>query len=301
MMNLICTYKNGNYNVQIYDDGTKIRENDLDNLTPDFAESCDVKLTDKCSQGCKFCYEGCTNEGKHSDIMSQPWINSLHPYTELALNGNDLDHPQLQEFLEFLKQRKVIPNITVNQTQFINNQEKLISWMNEKLVYGVGVSYLNPSIIPYVQGIENIVIHTINGILTPQDIKELSGKNLKVLVLGYKTRGRGVEYKDKYKEDIEKNMKFLYKFLPLIPPMFKVISFDNLALEQLKVQRILSEDEWKEFYMGDDGQYTFYIDAVRGTFSKDSVTAEKERFDIGDKTIDEMFNEIRTRYAKIPV
>ena len=300
-MNLIGTYKNGNYNVQIFDDGTKIRENDLDNLTPDFAESCDVKLTDKCSQGCKFCYEGCTSEGKHSDIMSQPWINTLHPYTELALNGNDLDHPQLQEFLEFLKTKHIIPNLTVNQNQFIKNQEKIKAWMDEKLVYGVGVSYINPNIIPYVQGIENIVIHTINGILTKEDVKALAGKNLKILVLGYKTRGRGVKYKEDFEEEIKKNMGFLYKMLPLLPGMFKVISFDNLALEQLKVQRILSEKEWSEFYMGDDGQYTFYIDAVRGTFSKDSVTAEKERFDIARKSVDEMFNEIRTRYAKIPV
>ena len=104
-----------------------------------------------------------------------------------------------------------------------------------------------------------------------------------------------------FEGEIKKNMGFLYTMLPLLPSMFKVISFDNLALEQLKVQRILSEKEWSEFYMGDDGQYTFYIDAVRGTFSKDSVTAEVERFDISQKSVDEMFNEIRTKYAKIPV
>ncbi len=296
-MNLIGIYKNGNYNVQIYDDGTKIRENDLDNLTPDFAESCDVKLTDKCSQGCKFCYEGCTKDGKHSDIMNQPWIESLHPYTELALNGNDLDHPQLQEFLEFLKKKNIIPNLTVNQNQFIQGKEKILRWMDEKLVYGVGVSYINPNIIPEIIGHENIVLHTIAGILTPGDIKALSGKGLKVLILGYKTRGRGVKYKEDYAEEIKKNMTYLYKALPILPGVFKVISFDNLALEQLRVQRIISEEEWNEFYMGDDGQYTFYIDAVKGTFSKDSVTAEKERFDIGQKTIDEMFNEIRQRYV----
>lgn len=296
-MNLIGTYKNGNYNVQIYDDGTKIRENDLDNLTPDFAESCDVKLTDKCSQGCKFCYEGCTKDGKHSDIMNQPWIESLHPYTELALNGNDLDHPQLQEFLEFLKKKRIIPNLTVNQNQFIQGKERILGWMDSKLVYGVGVSYINPDIIPEIIGHENIVVHTIAGILTPGDIKALSGKGLKVLILGYKTRGRGIKYREDYAEEIKKNMAYLYKALPILPGVFKVISFDNLAIEQLKVQRIISEEEWSEFYMGDDGQYTFYIDAVRGTFSRDSVTAEKERFDIGQKTVDEMFNEIRQRYV----
>ena len=67
---LLGKYVNGNYKVMLMSDGTKIRYNDLDNLTPEFAESMDVKLTDKCSVGCPFCYEGCTPAGKHSDIMN---------------------------------------------------------------------------------------------------------------------------------------------------------------------------------------------------------------------------------------
>jgi hypothetical protein len=118
------------------------------------------------------------------------------------------------------------------------------------------------------------------------------------LVLGYKTRGRGVTYKEKYSEEIKKNMTWLYKHLPVLTYMFKVISFDNLALQQLEVKRILTGEEWNEFYMGDDGQYTFYIDSVAGTFSKDSVTAETERFEIGDKSVDDMFNFIREKYGK---
>ena len=38
-MNLLGEYTNGNYNVHIFDDGTKIRENDLDNLKPSFPEN----------------------------------------------------------------------------------------------------------------------------------------------------------------------------------------------------------------------------------------------------------------------
>ena len=49
-MKLLGKYQNGNYKVMLLEDGTKIRYNNLDNLTPDFAESMDVKLTDKCSR-----------------------------------------------------------------------------------------------------------------------------------------------------------------------------------------------------------------------------------------------------------
>lgn len=35
-MNLIGKYQNGNYTVSLYDDGTKVRENDLDFLMQPF-------------------------------------------------------------------------------------------------------------------------------------------------------------------------------------------------------------------------------------------------------------------------
>ena len=55
MSKLIAKYKNGNYTVRLFDNGTKIRMNKLDNLTPDFAESMDVTITTVCNGGCKYC------------------------------------------------------------------------------------------------------------------------------------------------------------------------------------------------------------------------------------------------------
>lgn len=55
-MKLLAKYKNGNYTVRLFDDGTKIRMNDLDNLTPSFAESMDVTITEKCNGGCQYCF-----------------------------------------------------------------------------------------------------------------------------------------------------------------------------------------------------------------------------------------------------
>ena len=83
------SYKNGNYIVTILEDGTKIRITEENEFIPEFSENIDCKITDKCSQMCKFCYEGCTPDGKHSDLFSFSFINTLHPYTEIALNGND--------------------------------------------------------------------------------------------------------------------------------------------------------------------------------------------------------------------
>lgn len=288
------TYKNGNYAVTIFNDGTKIRQTMDDEFTPSFAENCDIKITDKCSQNCPFCYEGCTKTGKHGKLFEYRFIDSLHPYTELALNGNDLDHPDLIKFLEFLKKKKVFVNITVNQTQFINNFDLIKNLSNDKLVYGIGVSLqkANNTLITKMSEIPNTVLHTINGILTENDINELANHDLKILILGYKELQRGINYKSNHIDSINANKQYLYDNLQDILTKFKVVSFDNLAIEQLNVKRVVSKEDWEEFYMGDDGNFTFYIDMVKGEFSKNSIA--KDRYQIGNKTIDEMFQFIRS-------
>ena len=65
-------YKNGNYIVTILEDGTKIRKTGEDEFIPKFSENIDCKITDKCSQMCKFCYEGCTPDAPWNQIDPEP-------------------------------------------------------------------------------------------------------------------------------------------------------------------------------------------------------------------------------------
>lgn len=294
MAKKIAEYKNGNYYVIIEEDGSKTRVAPEDTFVPAFAESCDVSLTQKCSVGCSFCYANCTSTGKHSDIMDQAWIHTVHPYTELALNGNDLDHPQLMEFLQFMKERKVFCNLTVHQIQFMRNIDLLHKLTEEKLVYGIGVSLTQPTdeFISAFKEFPNAVLHTINGIITAEQVNKLRNHNIKLLILGYKNIGRGRNHMNDHAEDIAKNMKWLYENVEEICNDFAVVSFDNISLEQLEVKRLLSDTEWEEFYMGDEGTTTFYIDAVNHTFAKSSLESEDNTYPMLD-SIDEMFNYVR--------
>lgn len=292
------SYRNGTYVVMFNaENGTKIRHTKFDEFVPEFAENCDVKITDKCDGGCQFCYEGCTPEGKHGDIMNAKWVDTLHPYTELALNGNDLSHPDLYDFLVKLREKKVFANLTVNQTHFEKHFDYLKSLSDKKLIYGLGVSLVNPTgtFLRKVNLIPNVVIHTINGILNPEQIANMVGMNLKVLILGYKERERGTDYYLENSIAIKERQRWLYNNLENIIKHFKVVSFDNLAIEQLDVKRLMSSEEWEEFYMGNDGNFTHYIDTVEGTFSKNSIAPDNERYSIGDKSIDEMFQMIRCK------
>lgn len=202
-------YKNGNYVVTMLSDGTKMRMTKDDEFIPLFSENMDCKLTDKCSQGCPFCYEGCTVNGKHGDLFGYKFIDTLHPYTELAMNGNDLDHPDMLRFLRHLKDKKVFGNVTVNQNQFIANYDKLKKWQEEKLIYGIGVSLVKVTdeLVEKLKCVRNAVLHTIVGILSEDDVEKLKGNGLKVLMLGYKELQRGIAYKDKNSESLERNKK----------------------------------------------------------------------------------------------
>lgn len=293
-MKLLGIYKNGNFTTKIFSDGTKVRETEDDEFVAAFAENMDIKISNYCDMGCKFCHEGSTKNGKHGDILNEKFIETLHPYQEVALGGGDAtSHPDLIPFLQKLKDRKVIVNMTVNQKHFEQKQELIRRLVDEKLIYGIGISLVNPTdeFISLIKQYPNAVIHVINGVLRPSDIEALSDKNLKMLILGYKQLRRGNEWYNEDHENIVVKQMWLKDNLAEIINHFKVVSFDNLAIEQLEVQRLMSKEEWDEFYMGDDGTMTYYIDMVERKFARSSTADFDKRYDLLE-SVDEMFQKI---------
>lgn len=290
-MELLGSYKNGNTMNHIFSDGTRIRETEDDEFRFDFASNMDVKICNFCDRGCPFCHEGSTQDGKFGDILNEKFIETLHPYQEIAIGGGDATaHPDLIPFLEKLKAQKVIANITVNQVHFEKKQDLIRKLVDEKLIYGLGVSLVNPteSFINLVKRYPNAVIHVINGVLKASDVAALENNDLKMLILGYKHLRRGNDYFDSDVINIKKNQEWLYENLGAILSKFKVVSFDNLALEQLDVRRLLSDRQWEEFYQGEDGTSTYYIDMVERKFAKSSTAPFDKRYDLLD-SVDEMF------------
>lgn len=296
MINRLGKYQNGNYTVKIFEDGTKIRELEAGNFNPEFAENIDLKITNRCTgANCPFCHEGSGPCGKHSDILNEKFIHTLKPYQEIAVGGGNIfEHPDLFSFLHLLKSKNVIANITVNQKHFEDKQELIEQLVNEKLIYGLGVSLVNPNekFIHLIRKYPNAVVHIINGLLTKEDMESLADNDLKILILGYKTIRRGELYLKQEMDTIQRQKKWLYQNLKYYFEKFNTISFDNLAIEQLDVKRFLSEEEWNQFYMGDDASFTYYIDAVERKFAKSSTAPFQERFDLEDDVV-EMFQKIK--------
>ena len=293
MPKLIAQYTNGNYDVALFDDGTKIRRNDLDNLTPSFAESNDITITTKCNGGCKYCYLGCNEQGQHADL-NQPFFDTLHPGQEIALNANDLSHPDLEAFLERMKKQGVICNLTINQRHLKEHLQTLKDWQDRKLIWGIGISLINSKDdILWTNGLKNIVVHCIDGLITKEDMENLSNHNISLLILGYKVLGRGIDYYNENKKTIQANIDYLQDIVAIYGNSFRVIAFDNLALEHLKLHTKIPKEQWELNYMGDEGSYTFFIDAVNKKFAVSSLAEEQYDY-TPDMTVDDMFRFVQS-------
>ena len=316
-LSVLKCYINGNHYTGIMSDGTRIRatrETEDDRFLYDFAENCDVKITNHCTAGCPFCHEGSSKDGKHADL-SLPIFDTWKPGTEIAIGGgNVLDHPDLIPFLTKLKKQEVVCNITVNQRAVDEQYTLLQKIVTENLVNGVGISITDPLNEKQMKAVDdlyedtgcrNFVCHVIVGIVDKNFIPVLQGR--KVLFLGYKNNvGRGVSYNEQNEIKIKENTEWLINNLKDLSTKFQVMSFDNLALAQLDAKNVLglSEEEWKLRFQGKDygdvngteAPSTFYFDAVNQTIGRSSTQPYNERVKYSGQTFEEAFKVSLSNY-----
>jgi len=279
---MIHSYINGNYQVNIGEDGTKTRVSLDGTFIPKRVETLDINISNKCSVGCKYCYINATSTGEDGDIDLLDDMDI--PYdTELAVNYNGF-HPQMEEFTRWYSKQRIV-NITVNNALLSNSIEvkRIQSWIDSEKVKGIGIS--TNKFIPCAKLVSNnIVYHTIVGITPTSEIVKMLEANQKVLVLGFKQIGRG--------EAIQLNIKE-WDITSILNVGNGILSFDNLALEQLDIENKIPSKVWEEHYMGDDGIASFYIDLVTKSFSKSSLDSASFKLDFEDLKISEMYRIIR--------
>ena len=306
-MNLLTKYKNGNHYTEIYDNGTRIRETinpDDDHFIYEFPESFDCKITDYCDAGCPFCHEDSTIKGAHGTLhILDPMISSLQRGTEIAVGGgNVLSHPDLLWFLKRLDEQGVIVNITINQRHVRQSWNKLKRIL--PYVKGIGVSLADSSNDEDFKLIDqlgdNVVIHTIAGILDVNDWERLRGR--KVLILGYKDLRRGHDNFVKNGDKILSNLTMLKtEGLPYLKNICKLVSFDCLAIEQLNPKQIfsMSDAAYNTLYQGHDYDMfdkdgnltvgTMYMDVVNMKVSRSSTSDMDKRYDFtGSENISDL-------------
>jgi hypothetical protein len=296
-MTKLASYRNGNTNVVIFEDGTK--ERTWEGVpAPVHPESADIKITNYCDNPiCRaHCHEMSNKQGVHGHLHEQlGFFDGLPPGVELAIGGgNPLSHPQLGSFLELLQARGLVPNLTVNQWHLRSSQiAQLVMLAKWKLVYGIGISFMpqchyQPKLDEFLTRYPNCVWHVIAGVHSVPQVQKLLKMSpcKKVLILGYKDFGMGVAY---HSLEVDQRLNEWRACLPYLFQEGRTLSFDNLALEQLQVKSILRPEVWEEFYLGDDGSFTMYADLVKQQFA---VSSTSEKQPINGRTIVEAFQHI---------
>lgn len=265
-------YQNGNAEISITSDGTRTITFE-DTLKLEYPLNIDIRVTTACSLGknpitgksvCEFCHESAVTNGRecnYDELKSK--LAGLPAGIELAIGGNKLTNG-LKDFLQWARDQQYICNLTVNSLHLKAYRKELIALIDDGSIKGLGISYRKGfSIEPddYFIKYNNTILHVIAGIDNVDEI--VATPFNKVLVLGYKTFGYGKDY---YSETVKDNLtQWKYR----IPLLFnkQVCSFDNLALEQLDVKRLMPAETWATF---NQGEHSFYIDAANEVFAPSS-------------------------------
>lgn len=279
----IAAYQNGNAEIELYEDGTRIIHSNDDQLRLDYPLNIDIRISEACAFGfnpttgkaiCDFCHESATTDGKNADLNQLGYLLSELPRgIELAVGVNHLTQDVLN-FFAVLKFHGYFVNATINQGHLRRDREAIRKALEGSIINGLGISYRRGMIDPSraILDYPNTVVHVIAGIDDIEEIKLLKNIGVKkILVLGEKDFGFNF---GKVKIVSESHRKW-YRQIHELFKLFDVVSFDNLALEQLNVRRFVMD--WETTYQH---EYSFYINAVQGYFAPSSRSSDVVYYDV---------------------
>lgn len=295
-MEILRTYLNGNCNVTLYEDGTKVREYE-DEPLPIYPESLDLKITNWCDAGCGWCHEKSTKRGWHGTLSRMVrLLTQLPAGVEIAIGGgHPMSHPGFDDFVKELSDHGLICNVTINQFHFEKELPRIERLVADGHIKGVGYSYKDK---PCLWNYEHLVNHVIVGVIKPHQLEEVVQVNKKVLLLGYKQVGRGINHIDHYGDLVESLINHWYRFL-FEAVRIADISFDNLAIEQLNPKRLFTNPaDYDKFYMGTDGSFSMYIDAIKKEYAVSSTSVDRMKL---TQNMAEIFKNVRERSISLDI
>ena len=255
--------------------GFKIRFGDGDGKKSTLPELMDLKITDQCGYGCKFCYQGSTPYGKHATrykLNQAVKVLKDLQVMEVAIGGGEpTTHPDFISFTQALKTSGIIANVTTKNKDWVKNRNR---WRTEDGITGVGFSVSSAAEVER-NYFSTRVYHVVMGVTPLEEVRRIILKANHVLLLDFKTTGRGLSYP-------------VHDYSELVPLL--------RAAKQLKLQDFDEEDDpeksWsigidtplakrfeKElaeagipevYYETEEGKHSAYWDLVKGEFGPSS-------------------------------
>lgn len=293
-------------------------EKDID-LVPEYPELIDLKITNKCDHGCKFCFMNSNMKGKHaafnflSTIINQlgDANNGGHRVEFSIGGGNILLYPHLENLCKAIHTEGHIVNVTIR----VEDCEKILKSKKYRSIFdnyidGIGVSVENvddaDKLANFIKKMNDkrdyydkkyITAHLIPEYIGVEMSKSISerlkalGAYVPLLYLGYKENGRGASQKhiEFTKDELDNLFKGSY-----------CVSIDTTFANRY-LWWIKDNFSTKNTITRIEGEYSMYIDGVSQNAYKSSYQLDKPynmHIDYNKaKTVP--FYNIREAFAKI--
>jgi len=309
--NIIGTYKNGNYTVTLYSDGSRSRVSEGDAFIPSFPESIELKISEKYDGEHPWFSTNKSESPKDAKLMENDlvplnkYIKSIRPLTEVTIEGGYLDHPEILNLLFYFRKRNIPVKIIIGQDYFYSKDHlkyhRLLGWHQRGLMSNLGIILTDSEDTEFIDRLVEFPNSTIIaevGVFNGTDLDNLEGRDFNLLLRGYYSSENNKDFSEKNSQEFEYNRSWLIGAIDSeVLPAFKKVSFDNLALSQLGIEdkRFTSKDKDENIlYFGNDGEFSLYIDMVNNEFSNSPYSKEKYKIE-EFMTSDKMFRELRKR------
>ncbi|MGY5865267.1 MAG: radical SAM protein [Candidatus Thorarchaeota archaeon] len=227
-------------------------------------ELADISISNRCSNGCSFCYRDSEPEGPLMSVDDFRLVMQQLPATfQLALGGGEpTEHPDFIEFLKISREYGKVPNYTTNGTRL--TQE--IIEATKKYCGAVAVSWSDIALEAVDKFVKGGVKTNIHFILSPSTIQqgielmkkpELFGEDgiNAVVFLLHKAIGRGQTEDTPTAEQTK----------PLVVEAFSTevsVAFDVCAIPHIAAAEKAGaiEVDWDLLDFCDGSRFTVYVD-----------------------------------------
>lgn len=248
-----------------------------DEILPEKAstpELVDIKITSFCDSQCKFCYMGSTKEGRPGETSHiRTVIDTLarDQVFEIAYGGGEpTSHPDFINILKYTRESHIIPNFTTKNIQWLHQHLGEVA----HIIGSCAVSVTNSSEIKRLATIRDfydlkshklcvqIVMGTLSKSAFQSILKAACDYNIPITLLGFKTNGRGGNFKVIPHDDwLDWTKEIIHE------SMWYKVGIDTALVQYSKTQ-LNDAPQW--LYHADEGKFSWYIDAVDKQHGKSS-------------------------------
>lgn len=261
-------------------DGTKVRmkfgkDSMVEPTKASAPELIDIKITDFCPFDCSFCYQDSTAKGQHAKLHtldSIAYALSELKVFEVALGGGETTfHPEFTTILKRFRNLNVIPNFTTKSLHWLNDPKQSREIIESCGAFAFSVtepeeiknlaSKMEHNGFPLEKASVQYVMGSTSEYVFKHILEDAAKHDLRITLLGYKTVGRGDEFKPHDHSEWAKIVEQVHE------KHYINLGIDTALAAQYQEQL---DNIPKYMYSIREGCFSMYIDAVRGKMGESS-------------------------------